>query len=128
MARGQVPDIAGKSRVARKTLPLAPPLAHPLQCTSAGGSQVDTRGGVTSHGERCRSASRALTAIETDTGGVSLVDVILLACDFSDDQTEIADLIDDLVGSGRAQLLPFHEDRMFASGTETADCAEPKAA
>ena len=88
---------------------------------------MNTRGGVTSHGERCRSASRALTAIETDTGGVSLVDVILLACDFSDDQTEIADLVDDLVRSSHARLLSLREDRMFPSATEANDLAETEA-
>ena len=36
----------------------------------------------------------------------TLVDLVLTACEWSDDQTEIADLVDVLVASGDVHLVP----------------------
>jgi hypothetical protein len=44
---------------------------------------------------------------------MSLVDVVLFACDESEDETEVADLVDCAIASGAARILPTDCDPML---------------
>jgi hypothetical protein len=46
----------------------------------------------------------------------SLVDLVLLACDFSDDRQEIDRLVDGLVLEAASRLLPASQDPMLRHG------------
>lgn len=37
---------------------------------------------------------------------LSLVELVLLACEWSEDETEVADLVDGLIGDGRVRSQP----------------------
>jgi hypothetical protein len=44
---------------------------------------------------------------------MSLVDVVLLACDFSEDPAGIDDLVEGVIQSGAARILPRDRDPML---------------
>jgi hypothetical protein len=51
---------------------------------------------------------------------MSLVDVVLLACDLSEDEGEINDIVDGLIDRGAARLLPAGADPMLVRLDEAA--------
>jgi len=46
---------------------------------------------------------------------MSLIDVVLLACDVSEDETEVNDIVDGLIQRGAARLLPATCDPMLSN-------------
>ncbi len=59
------------------------------------------------------SIERALRAFDPSGPEMSLVDVVLLACDFSEDATGIDDLVEGVILSGAARILPRVRDPML---------------
>ena len=55
----------------------------------------------------------ALRALDPCGQEISLVDVVLLACDASEDATEIDDLVARVIRSGAARILPRLRDPML---------------
>ena len=60
------------------------------------------------------SLERALRALDPCGPELSLVDVVLLACDVSEDATEIDDLVAGVIRSATARILPQKRDPMLA--------------
>ena len=60
------------------------------------------------------SLERALRALAPCGPALSLVDVVLLACDVSEDATEIDDLVAGVIRSATARILPQQRDPMLA--------------
>ena len=56
----------------------------------------------------------ALRACDPDGCEMSLVDLVLLACDVSEDESEVNDIVDGLIARGAARILPAACDPMFA--------------
>ena len=56
---------------------------------------------------------RALRALDPCGPELSLVDVVLLACDLSEDATGIDDLVEGVIESGAARILPRRRDPML---------------
>ena len=54
---------------------------------------------------------------------MSIVELVLFACDATDDQTEVRDLVDGLVSNGAARLLPRDADPMLTP----VDCTQAAA-
>ena len=44
---------------------------------------------------------------------ISLVDLVLLACEVSEDEGEVGDVVDGLIDSGAARILPVRCDPML---------------
>lgn len=55
----------------------------------------------------------ALRAADPDGCEMSLVDLVLLACDVSEDETEVNDMVDGLIQRGAARILPLERDPML---------------
>jgi len=55
---------------------------------------------------RIQPLERALRAADPRGLELSLVDLVLLACDVSEDESEVGDLVDGLIRSGAARVLP----------------------
>jgi hypothetical protein len=57
---------------------------------------------------------RPLFANDPRGSEISLVDLVLFACDASEDETEVADLVDGAISTGAARILPVDCDPMLA--------------
>ena len=57
---------------------------------------------------------RALRDFDTGCPEISLVDVVLLACEVSEDATEIDDLVADVIRDATSRILPQQRDPMLA--------------
>lgn len=57
---------------------------------------------------------RALQAVDSRGLETSLVEVVLLACDQSEDATTVDDLVEGVIRSGAARILPRDRDPMLA--------------
>lgn len=57
----------------------------------------------------------AVRALDPCAAEMSIVDVVLLACDLSEDATEIDDLVASAIQSGAARILPGERDPMLVS-------------
>jgi len=57
---------------------------------------------------------RALRDFDTRCPEISLIDVVLLACDVSEDATEIDDLVADVIRGATPRILPQQRDPMLA--------------
>ena len=44
---------------------------------------------------------------------MSLIDLVLFACDVSEDATEVGDVVDGLIARGTARVLPIERDAML---------------
>ncbi len=55
----------------------------------------------------------ALRACDPAGCEMSLVEVVLLACDLSEDETEVNDIVDGLIERGAARILPIDCDPML---------------
>ena len=55
----------------------------------------------------------ALQAVGPAGAEMSLIDVVLLACDVTEDETEVNDVVDALIQRGAARVLPAAEDEML---------------
>ena len=58
-------------------------------------------------------ALRSLRTLDPCAKEMSLVDLVLLACDFSEDATGIDDLVEGAIQSGAARILPGERDPML---------------
>ncbi len=58
--------------------------------------------------------SGALRSIDPQGVELSIIEVVLLACDASEDQSEICDLVDGLIHSGAARILPAADDPLLS--------------
>jgi len=56
---------------------------------------------------------RGLRAVDPRGPEISLVETVLLACDFSEDATEIDDLVSGAIRSQAARILPRQRDPML---------------
>ncbi len=56
---------------------------------------------------------RALLAIGPGEPETSIIDLVLLACELSEDEGEIADVVDGAIRSGAVRILPSHRDPML---------------
>lgn len=66
----------------------------------------------------------ALRALGPAGCEMSLVDVVLLACEVTEDETEVNDVVDTVIRRGAARLLPVGEDAMLRHvPEESADVA-----
>ncbi len=59
----------------------------------------------------------ALRALDSCGPEISLVDVVLLACDASEDAAEINDLVAGVIQSGATRILPRQRDPMLGRAT-----------
>jgi hypothetical protein len=44
---------------------------------------------------------------------MSLIDLVLFACDLSEDATEVNDIVDGLIENGAARILPIERDPLL---------------
>ena len=68
--------------------------------------------------ERLARLSGALRNVDPLGIELSIIEVVLLACDASEDQGEIRDLVDGLIQSGSARVLPAARDPLLSHRTE----------
>ena len=66
---------------------------------------------------------RLLRASHPCGGEISLIDLVLLACDLSEDAGELNDLVDCVIESGAARILPADCDPMMRRVESSAKAA-----
>ena len=66
---------------------------------------------------------RLLRASHPCGGEISLIDLVLLACDLSEDAGEVNDLVDCVIESGAARILPADCDPMMCRAESSAEAA-----
>jgi hypothetical protein len=64
-----------------------------------------------------------LRASHPGGGEISLIDLVLLACDLSDDAGELNDLVDCVIESEAARILPADCDPMMRCVESSAEAA-----
>lgn len=55
----------------------------------------------------------ALRAASPSGCEMSLIDLVLFACDLSEDATEVNDIVDGLIENGAARILPIERDPLL---------------
>ncbi len=80
-------------------------LAHPLQLAHPVPCQPEL--------QSLESLDRALRSQDPCGLEISLIDVVVLACDASEDAAEVNDLVAGVIQSGAARILPRQRDPML---------------